>query len=72
MRAVECEQRDGLDPLPAGVTLSANATARHRASNCGTVTGTTGQTSFGTTGATIGVGIGNSLTFTVPWCFASS
>ena len=40
------------DPLPAGVTLSANATCLAAGTaNCGTVTGTTGQTSFGTTGA---------------------
>ena len=60
------------DPLPAGVTLSANATCvAAGTANCGTVTGTTGQTSFGTTGATVGAGAGNSLTFTVPVAFAS-
>jgi uncharacterized repeat protein (TIGR01451 family) len=59
------------DPLPAGVTLSANATCVATGSaSCGTVTGTTGQTSFGTTGATVGAGAGNSLTFTVPVSFA--
>ena len=60
------------DPLPAGVTLTANATCvASGVANCGTVTGTTGQTSFGTTGATVGAGAGNSLTFTVPVAFAS-
>jgi uncharacterized repeat protein (TIGR01451 family) len=59
------------DPLPAGVTLNANATCvASGASNCGTVTGTTGQTSFGTTGATVVAGAGNQLTFTVPVAFA--
>ena len=51
------------DPLPAGVTLNANATCLAvGTATCGTVTGTTGQTSFGTTGATVGAGAGNSLT----------
>ncbi len=61
------------DPLPAGVTLSANATCVATGSaSCGTVTGTTGQTSFGATGASIAAGAGNSLTFTTPVAFASS
>ncbi len=61
------------DPLPSGVTLTANATCVAAGSaNCGTVTGTTGQTSLGTTGASIAAGAGNSLTFTVPVAFASS
>jgi uncharacterized repeat protein (TIGR01451 family) len=52
------------DPLPAGVTLNANATCvASGTANCGAVTGTTGQTSFGTTGATVGAGAGL-LTFT--------
>ena len=60
------------DPLPAGVTLNANATCvASGTANCGTVTGTTGQTTFGTTGATIAAGAGNSLTFTVPVSFAA-
>ncbi len=60
------------DPLPAGVTLSANATCVAAGSaTCGAVTGTTGQASFGTTGATIAAGAGNSLTFTVPVAFAA-
>ena len=60
------------DPLPAGATLSANATCLPAGTaTCGTVTGTTGQASFGTTGATIAAGAGNSLTFTVPVKFAS-
>ncbi|MEO8674409.1 MAG: hypothetical protein ABI569_02455 [Casimicrobiaceae bacterium] len=61
-----------LDPLPGGVTLSANVSCvAAGTANCGTVTGTTGQTSFGTTGATVGVGAGNTLTLTVPVAFAS-
>ncbi len=60
------------DPLPAGVTLSANATCvASGTSNCGTVTGTTGQTSFGTTGARVDMGAGNTLVFTVPVTFAA-
>jgi len=61
------------DPLPAGVTLSGNVLcAATGAAACGTVTGTTGQTTFGTTGAKIPVGAGNSLTFTAPVAFAPS
>jgi uncharacterized repeat protein (TIGR01451 family) len=61
------------DPLPAGVTLTANATCLAAGTaSCGTVTGTTGQTSFGATGASIAAGAGNSLTFTAPVAFASS
>ncbi|TMH23704.1 MAG: DUF11 domain-containing protein, partial [Betaproteobacteria bacterium] len=61
------------DPLPSGVTLSANASCvAAGTAACGTVTGTTGQTSFGTTGASIVAGAGNSLTFTAPVAFASS
>ncbi len=60
------------DPLPAGVTLSANATCvASGTASCGSVTGATGQTSFGTTGASIAAGAGNSLVFTVPVTFAS-
>jgi uncharacterized repeat protein (TIGR01451 family) len=61
------------DPLPAGVTLSGNATCvASGAAGCGTVTGSTGQTSFGTSGANIAAGAGNQLVFTVPVAFASS
>ena len=61
------------DPLPSGVTLTANVTCVAAGSaNCGTVTGTTGQMSFGTTGASINAGAGNSLTFSAPVAFASS
>ena len=61
------------DTLPAGVTLSANASCvAAGTAACGTVTGTTGQTSFGTTGASIGAGAGNSLTFTAPVALDSS
>ena len=59
------------DPLPAGVTLNANAICvGNGTSSCGTVTGTTGQTSFGTTAARVNVGVGNALVFTVPVAFA--
>ena len=58
------------DPLPAGVTLAANATCvANGTSSCGTVTGTTGQTSFGATAARVDAGAGNSLVFTVPVAF---
>jgi uncharacterized repeat protein (TIGR01451 family) len=61
------------DSLPAGVTLSANASCVAAGlALCGTVTGTTGQTSFGATGAAIAAGAGNSLTFTVPVTFAAN
>ena len=61
------------DPLPAGVTLSANATCvANGTSSCGTVTGTIGQTSFGTTGALVNAGAGNALVFTVPVAFAAN
>ena len=61
------------DTLPAGLTLTANVgcTANGVAS-CGTVTGAAGQTAFGTTGATLGAGAGDSLVFTVPVSFAAS
>jgi uncharacterized repeat protein (TIGR01451 family) len=59
------------DTLPAGVTLSANATCVVAGTaSCGNVTGTTGQSSFGTTGAALAAGAGNSLTFTAPVAFA--
>ncbi len=61
------------DPLPAGVTLTANATCVPiGAASCGTVTGTTGQTIFGATGASIAAGAGNSLVFTAPVAFAAN
>ena len=60
------------DPLPAGVTLSADATCvASGTSNCGTVAGTTGQTSFGTTAARVDIGAGNTLVFTAPVAFAA-
>ena len=47
------------DALPAGVTLAANADVRAGGtSSCGTVTGTTGQTSFGATAARVNAGRG--------------
>ncbi len=61
------------DPLPSGVTLTANVTCVTAGSaNCGNVTGTAGQTTLGTTGASIVAGPGNSLTFTAPVAFASN
>jgi len=60
------------DPLPAGVTLTGNVTCvASGASACGTVTGSAGQTSFGTTGAVIVSGAGNAIIFTVPVAFAA-
>ena len=59
------------DALPPGVTLTANATcAANGTSSCGTVTGTTGQTSFGTTGARVDAGGANTIVFTFPVAFA--
>ena len=56
------------DPLPAGLTLTGNATCVPSAlSSCGTVTGTTGQSAFGTTAAVLRAG--GTLTFTVPVAF---
>src|SRR5205823_10897681 len=60
------------DALPAGVTLTATATCVAAGSaSCGSVTGLAGQTSFGTTGASIAAGAGNSLKFTAPVAFAA-
>ena len=60
------------DTLPAGVTLTADVTCvAAGGASCGTVTGTTGQTSFSAIGATIVAGGGSSLVFTVPVAFAS-
>ncbi len=59
------------DALPAGVTLAANASCvANGTSSCGTVTGTTGQTSFGTTGARVDAGGANTIVFTLPVAFA--
>jgi uncharacterized repeat protein (TIGR01451 family) len=61
------------DNLPAGVTLNANATCvATGAATCGTVTGAIGGISLGTTGATLGAGAGNQLTFTAPVSFAAT
>src|SRR2546430_3227615 len=47
------------DALPAGVTLTATATCvANGSASCGTVTGLTGQASFGTTGASTPPGPG--------------
>ena len=61
------------DTLPSGVTLAADVscTANGDAS-CGTVAGSAGQGSFSATGATIGAGAGNTLTFVVPVAFAAT
>ena len=61
------------DALPAGTTLSANATCVPTGTaSCGTVTGAIGQTAFGTTGASIAPGgVANKLVFTVPVAFAA-
>jgi len=61
------------DALPPGVTLTANVSCvAAGTANCGTVTGTAGQTSLGTTGASIAAGAANSLTFIAPVAFAPS
>jgi uncharacterized repeat protein (TIGR01451 family) len=61
------------DALPPGVTLTANATCVVAGTaSCGAVTGTAGQTSLGTSGASIAAGAANSLTFTAPVAFASN
>ena len=61
------------DALPPGVTLTANATCvANGGASCGTVTGLTGQTSLGATGAQIAAGAGNSLVFTAPVAFAAA
>ena len=60
------------DPLPAGVTLSANAVCvASGTSSCGTVSGTAGQTAFGATSARVDAGGANTLVFTVPVAFAA-
>jgi uncharacterized repeat protein (TIGR01451 family) len=61
------------DNLPLGVTLTGNAScAPQGTATCGTVTGTTGQATLGTTGATIPAGAANALVFTAPVAFAAS
>jgi len=61
------------DTLPAGVMLDGTVTcATNGTANCGSVSGTAGQTSFGTTGASIAAGAGNSIVFTIPVAYASS
>ena len=61
------------DTLPAGVTLAATVSCvAAGTANCGTVTGSAGQSSFGATGASVAAGAGNSLTFTVPVAYASA
>jgi len=59
------------DALPAGVTLSANATcAAGGTSICGTLTGSAGQASVSATGARVAAGAGNAVVLTVPVVFA--
>lgn len=61
------------DALPAGVTLTAAPTCTPGGSaSCGTVTGSAGGTSLGTTGAVVPAGAGNLLTFSVPVQFAAN
>ena len=61
------------DALPSGVTLSGTVTCTPAgAATCGTVSGGAGQTTFGTTGATIPTGPANKLTFTIPVSFAAN
>ncbi|MCC7041152.1 MAG: DUF11 domain-containing protein [Burkholderiales bacterium] len=61
------------DILPLGVTLNGTVTcAANGTANCGSVSGIAGQPSFGTTGASIAAGAGNSIVFTVPVAYASS
>lgn len=60
------------DPLPTGVTLTGTVTCTPSpGSDCGTVSGTAGQASFGATGAAIAGG-GGTLSFQVPVAFALS
>ncbi|MCC7327773.1 MAG: DUF11 domain-containing protein [Burkholderiales bacterium] len=61
------------DTLPAGLTLTANVgCVANGVATCGTVTGSTGQTAFGATGAMLGAGATDSLVFTVPVAFAAN
>ncbi len=61
------------DVLPPGVSLTGNVICvANGSANCGTVTGSTGATSFHATGASIAEGAGNSLVFTVPVAFAAN
>lgn len=61
------------DPFPAGVTLAAAVTCTPAgAAGCGTITGAVGATGFSVVGATVAVGPGNSITYTVPVAFAST
>ena len=61
------------DTLPGGVTLTGNASCTpNGTAACGTLTGTTGQSTLGSTGAHIPAGAGNSLVFTAPVAFAAN
>lgn len=61
------------DPLPAGVTLTATPTCVASGSTtCGTISGSAGGSSFGVSGATVGAGAGNQLSYSVPVAFAAN
>jgi uncharacterized repeat protein (TIGR01451 family) len=61
------------DALPAGVTLAATPQCVPAGTaDCGTVSGSAGQASFGATGASIDAGGGNALTFTAPVAYAAA
>src|SRR5207237_602180 len=70
--ASDAEDVTVTDALPPGVTLTAAVSCvANGSASCGTATGGIGETSFGTTGASIGAGVGSSLVFTVPVAFDS-
>jgi len=61
------------DSLPSGVTLNGTVTcSASGTAACGTVSGSSGQTSFGATNAVVPSGAANKLTFTVPVSFSST
>ncbi len=61
------------DPLPAGVTLTATPTCiASGAATCGTISGSAGGSSFGVSGASVGAGAGNQLSYSVPVAFAAN
>ena len=60
------------DLLPTGVTLTAAPLCvAAGTADCGTVTGSAGEASFGTTGASIGTDGGDSITFTAPVAYSA-
>ena len=59
------------DSLPSGVTLMATPTCvATGAAACGTISGSAGGSSFGTTGASLATGAGSSLVYTLPVAFS--